>query len=211
MANFLVASPNTLSMQGTVTTGIHTCFGRGNDLGVYRGTTYYTSSGGSGTFPASPNSISYSNFHDTGPDPSYSANYNGKSVETGIATAHNTTLYIYSDGSMAVTTTASSGTNLSTFPANWYLPTTASIGSGYYFRVSQTVNWVSGVTIYYNGGATVGSNGTWYSLTNYGRLYGSVTNSSARDVTITLDISNNASTVIGTGTISWKQNTANLP
>lgn len=209
MPNYLVGSGNTLYMQNTVTTGIHTCFGRGNDLNTYRGTSWYTAAGGSGTFPNTSSAISYNDFYTKGPDPSYSADYNSASVLTGQNQTHNTNLYINTDGTMTLTTTASFEGG--SFPKNWYLPTTAGIGSSYYFRISQVLQWGGAVSIYYNSGATLGSDNTWYSLSTYARLYGAVGSNTAREVNITIDISNDASTVIGTGTISWIQNFFVLP
>lgn len=53
-----------LPSSGTLTMAqINAEFGRGNDLNSYRGTTYYTSSGGPFTFPSG--AISFSNFYGT--------------------------------------------------------------------------------------------------------------------------------------------------
>jgi hypothetical protein len=53
-----------LPASGTLTMAqINTEFGRGNNLNSYRGTTYYTSSGGPFTFPSG--AISFSNFYGT--------------------------------------------------------------------------------------------------------------------------------------------------
>lgn len=47
---------------------INGLFARGNNLNAYRGTTYYTASGGPFTFPSTSSPISFNNFRGTGPD-----------------------------------------------------------------------------------------------------------------------------------------------
>ena len=63
MAGYLPASGNSLSMSQ-----INSVFdSRGNNLNAYRGTTWYTAAGGSGTF--SSGTISFNDFYLKGPSP----------------------------------------------------------------------------------------------------------------------------------------------
>lgn len=204
MATFLPSYPNTLTMSQ-----INSVFqGRGNNLNAYRGTTYYTSGGGPYTFPSG--TIAFSNFHGTGPDPAYSANYAGASVHTGLNQTHTTTMYININGTIDHTTTASY--DVSDMPKNWYLPTTGGIGSGYYWRYTYSNNSGTPPNFTYNNGATAAAPNTWYSLSTYGRVQLTVNvDTGYVDGLITLETSNNASTVLYTGVIYWTQNESNLP
>lgn len=110
---------------------------RGQNLNAYRGTTWYTAAGGSGTF--SSGAISFSDFYSKGPSPA---------VTISLASLNNTTLagFPYSDyESYSVTLTiATNGTwqfdgwagGLTN--GSWATPTTTGIGSSYWVRWTRT-------------------------------------------------------------------------
>lgn len=186
---------------------VNNLFGRGTCISNYRGTTYYTSTGGPFTFPSPTMYIT--NLYGSGPSSAYSANYAGGSVYTGQNQTHTSTMYINTDGTITLTTNASY--NVSDMPKNWYLPTTGGIGSSYYWRYTYTNYWGNSPLFAYNNGATAAAQNTWYSLSTYGRVQLSISSGVASDGLITIQTSNNASTVLYTGSIFWTQNEFMLP
>lgn len=131
-------------------------FGRGNDLNSYRGTTWYTDAGGSGTF--SSGAISMSEFYGKrATSPATYVNplgFNGNTY-TDIDTVDGSTsieLDIVSDGTWVIV-----GASLGVLASgNWVTPTTAGIGTGKY--VKFTLNSVSG------------TGGTWTNTTAWLQL-----------------------------------------
>ena len=114
---------------------INGLFVRGNNLGAYRGTTYYTAGGGPFTF--SSGAISFSNFYNTGPSPNISislaslTSIYGDTPYPGLAFAY----YLFN--SNGVITYWANGVNNAAV-GNWATPTTAGIGSSYWIRFTQT-------------------------------------------------------------------------
>jgi hypothetical protein len=150
MAGFLQASGNPISMSQ-----INSVFdGRGNNLNAYRGTTWFTAAGGSGTF--SSGTISFSDFYDKGPSAavtislaSLTAIY-GDTPYPGLAFAY----YLFN--SNGVITYWANGVNNAAV-GNWATPTTAGIGSSYWIRFTQTAS--SGTST-----ETGSARGVWISL-----------------------------------------------
>jgi hypothetical protein len=150
MAGYLQASGVSISMSQ-----INSVFdGRGNNLGAYRGTTWYTAAGGSGTFPSS--NLSFSYFYLKGPNPaitislaSLTAIY-GDTPYPGLAFAY------YAFNSNGVITYWANGINNAAV-GNWASPTTAGIGSSYWIRFTQTSSFGTSTE-------TGGARGVWISL-----------------------------------------------
>ena len=113
-------------------------FNRGTSMNPYRGTDYYTSTGGPFVFPATP--ISFSNFYGTQVNNPINVsiaaipNLRGRSTVPSVGGVR---FYFNPDG------TYTSESNIST-PANpsgnWVTPTTAGIGSNYWIRFTQTAS-----------------------------------------------------------------------
>lgn len=142
-------------------------FGRGNDLNSYRGTTYYTSSGGPFTFPTG--AISFSNFYGTQLNPSafnavISSHYDQLNLRSwALSNGWNGTVpatitlaggyYLYSSNvSGAALTIDGSWPGGLTFVNNGYIMGMGGIGGGYSYTN------VSPATAYPNYGQTSGSN-----------------------------------------------------
>jgi hypothetical protein len=133
MAGYLQASGNPISMSQ-----INSVFdGRGNNLNAYRGTTWFTAAGGSGTF--SSGTISFSDFYLKGPNspgfatvslatlPSQSfAYYTGDFLI-------DVTLILYANGTWVVNDDTGE-----MFSGNWGSPTTAGAGSSYWVKFTRT-------------------------------------------------------------------------
>ena len=90
MADFLNTS-GPLTLGGTnITTAINALFKRGNDLGSYRGTTWYKADSSTGTFPST--NLSINDFYGKGPDiPFQPVRIDGPA--TGYFTAPTTAVY----------------------------------------------------------------------------------------------------------------------
>lgn len=110
-------------------------FGRGLNLNAYRGTTYYTSSGGPFTFPSG--SISMNDFRGTqasgpvavaitGMISTYYSTYDGVLPVDCVLT-------FYPDGYWQVDYSPSGIDG-----ATWYTPNTASLGSNYWIKFTRT-------------------------------------------------------------------------
>jgi hypothetical protein len=134
MAGYLQASGNPISMSQ-----INSVFdGRGNNLNAYRGTTWYTAAGGSGTFPSTP--IAFSDFYLKGPNPAVTISLASVTSNEPFAA----TPFAGGEPSIAELNFASNGTWLATLEAsasksgNWATPTTAGVGSGYWIRFTRT-------------------------------------------------------------------------
>ena len=115
-------------------------FGRGNNLNAYRGTTWYTDAGGSGTF--SSGAISMSEFYGKRASPAFTVGYsagftNNYTVEhiynsgnaTGVGIRWNT------NGTMDQFDYDTGYNNLY---STWGSPTTTGAGNNYYIRFTRT-------------------------------------------------------------------------
>ena len=131
----------TLPASGSISISqIQTEFGRGNNLGAYRGTTWFTDAGGSGTF--SGGTISMSEFHGKRANspvtiPSLAAQMGGGSFMTDGVGSGTTTLTFNPDGTWVCT--VANGAAPYTYYGNWASPTSAGIGSSYYIRWTRTI------------------------------------------------------------------------
>ena len=113
---------------------INSVFSRGNNLNAYRGTTYYTTSGGPFTF--SGGAISMSSFYGTGPSPNFTLAYNnGDNFYIQATNANNSisgTITINTDGSISKV-----GNSINQGPTAYGSPLTVGVGSGFEFRVDM--------------------------------------------------------------------------
>ena len=134
--------------------------GRGNNLNAYRGTTWYTAAGGSGTF--SSGAISFNDFYNKGPSPARTFSLASMVDVDGVAfppaSAYAEWVF-YADGTMGYFSS-----NGSSSMGNWTTPTTAGIGSSYWIRVTET---------YSTGGFTItgSGRGIWNQL-NVAQYFG---------------------------------------
>jgi hypothetical protein len=132
MAGYLPGS-GSLSMSS-----INSVFdGRGNNLNAYRGTAWYTSAGGSGTF--SSGAISFNDFYNKGPSPAVTislASLNGAYL-TGSPSydgePYSIDLYFNTNGTWNFYGFAGGDES-----GNWATPTTTGIGSSYWIRFTRT-------------------------------------------------------------------------
>jgi hypothetical protein len=134
MAGFLQPSGNPISMSQ-----INSVFdGRGNNLNAYRGTTWFTAAGGSGTFPSTP--IAFSDFYLKGPSAAITISL--ASIESGTPFAAEQ--FAPGEPCIAELTFNSNGTwdfyaeSLAPRSGNWATPTTAGVGTGYWIQWTRT-------------------------------------------------------------------------
>lgn len=125
----LPASGNPISISQ-----IQTEFALGNNLNAYRGVTWWTDAGATGTFSAG--AISMSEFYSkrkTSPFTVSLASLNGASF---TAAGYYVQIYLlfYTNGEYTVTADGYYSTG------NWGTPATAGIGSSYWVRFTRTVN-----------------------------------------------------------------------
>jgi hypothetical protein len=150
MAGFLQASGNPISMSQ-----INSVFdGRGNNLNAYRGTTWFTAAGGSGTFPSTP--ISFSDFYLKGPSAARTFSLTQLLEIFGEANSGGTAYAEYQfngDGTIVGGNSQSGSFSV----GNWTTPTTAGIGSSYWVRCTQTSS--SGPSTQYGN-----SRGVWHQI-----------------------------------------------
>ena len=116
-------------------------FSRGTNLNAYRGTDYYTSSGGPFVFPATP--ISFNNFYGTqvnSPVPPYTVSISGVPNIAGVVNGTAQPgipsfclINFLSDGTYTI-----QATTYSFPPGTWATPTTAGLGNYYWIRFTQT-------------------------------------------------------------------------
>lgn len=138
----------TLQASGAISISqINAEFGRGNNLNAYRGTTWYTDAGGSGTF--SSGAISMSEFYGKRASPAFTVAYSsgfynslvledvfyGGAAGAGIRWNANGTMdqFHYSNGYTSLGTT-------------WGNPSTSGIGSNYWIRFTRTATAGPGAT-----------------------------------------------------------------
>ncbi len=132
--------------------------GRGNNIGAYRGTTWYTAGGGSGTFPSS-GSLAFDYFYGKGPNPAITISLAGLTSVFGTAYPGNTAyaeLIFNSNGTIQAGTSdigiQSAG--------NWATPTTTGIGSSYWVRFTETASSGAGQTVYGS------ARGVWHQISS---------------------------------------------
>jgi hypothetical protein len=175
-------------------------FGRGNNLNAYRGTTWYTDAGGSGTF--SSGAISMSEFYSKRATPAFTVAYSsgfgngyfiddvfyspGAPAGAGIRWNTNGTMdqYGYSFGYQSLGQT-------------WGNPTTAGIGSNYWIRFTRTATGGFGAAA-----ASTASTG-WVQLTSPGReitIYQDSANQITAEYTVEISSSSSGSPVLTTRT-----------
>ena len=138
---------------------INGVFGRGNNLNAYRGTTWYTAAGGSGTF--SSGAISFSDFYSKGPSAAFTpslaglAAYNPLEAESFVSSTPCTAqIYFGSDGSWYFYGEGRGNTS-----GNWGTPTTTGVGAGY---------WIQWTRTYFSGGIGASATATsgWQQLSS---------------------------------------------
>jgi hypothetical protein len=117
---------------------INTVFeGRGLNLFAYRGTTWYTAAGGSGTFPSG--AISFSDFYNKGPNPPGFATVSLATLPSNSFAYYtgdfiiDVTLILYANGIWVVNDDTGE-----MFSGNWGSPTTGGAGSSYWVRFTRT-------------------------------------------------------------------------
>lgn len=161
--------------------------GRGLNLNAYRGTTWYTAAGGSGTFASS--NLSFNDFYLKGPNPNavpdlsllsatYLADYYGLLPNDGE-------LQMYSDG----TWTWFDDTGAA-YSGNWLSSGVgAGVGSGFWLRTTLTS------TVGTNGSTTSTASGAWVNMgtTQIIRVIKNSGGSTAYSGYYTFEISNSSS------------------
>jgi hypothetical protein len=174
--------------------------GRGQNIGAYRGTTWYTAGGSSGTFPSS-GSLAFDYFYSKGPSPAFTVAYSsgfgnyyfvddvyfypGAPAGAGIRWNANGTMdqYHYSTGYSGLGET-------------WGNPTTSGIGSNYWIRFTRTATGGFGAAA-----ASTASTG-WLQL-NSGReivIYQASANQTTATYTVEISSSSSGSPVLTTRT-----------
>lgn len=123
---------------------------RGNNLNAYRGTAWYTSAGGSGTF--SSGAITFNDFYNKGPSAAITVNINAL-TDTFIASYDGifpvtASISFFNDGTYIIENGPNPQIN-----SNWATPTTAGVGSSYW------ISWVLVGVVGTNGTATASSGG----------------------------------------------------
>jgi hypothetical protein len=175
--------------------------GRGNNIGAYRGTAWYTAGGSSGTFPSS-GSLAFDYFYGKGPNPAFTVAYSsgfgngyfiddvfyspGAPAGAGIRWNTNGTMdqYGYSFGYQSLGQT-------------WGNPTTSGIGSNYWIRFTRTATGGFGAAA-----ASTASTG-WLQLTSPGReitIYQDSANQITAEYTVEISSSSSGSPVLTTRT-----------
>lgn len=164
--------------------------GRGLNLFAYRGTTWYTAAGGSGTFPSG--TISFSDFFNKGPSPavtvslaSVEANEPYEGLPPAGGEPGEATLTFFSDGTWDAYLGIGAGKS-----GNWATPTTAGVGAGYWIRFTRTA--------YAPNGASNSASGTtgWLQLNSgfgQGVFVTRVSGPGVTFATYTIEISTNSS------------------
>jgi hypothetical protein len=130
---------------------------RGLNLNAYRGTTWFTAAGGSGTF--SSGAISFSDFYSKGPSAARTFSLASLLELFGEANTGGTAYCEYafgSDGSIV----GGSSQGGSFAVGDWTTPITVGIGSSYWIRVTQTASSGGFVTV------TGDTRGVWLQLSS---------------------------------------------
>lgn len=175
MATLPISGPISISQ-------INAEFNRGNNLGAYRGTTWFRDNGTTGTF--SSGAISMSEFYGkrkTAP------------VTISLAGIQNNTFdydIVYDGGTVPIQVLGFGSTGLigdiTGYVSNWATPTTAGIGSSYWLRATRTATAGSGTST-----PTTG----WLSLSTQVNVTAQKSNGNpgAYSATYTIEISTNSS------------------
>lgn len=170
--------------------------GRGNNLNAYRGTTWYTAAGGSGTF--SSGAISFSDFYSKGPSPAVTISLASMSGQTFLGSpfydneAYGINMDFNTNGTWEFNGYAAGITN-----GNWATPTTTGIGSSY---------WVKWTRTFYAGGAgnTASATSGWQQLSSLRTI--SVTTAggagASADYTVQISSDSSGTTILATGYIT---------
>lgn len=183
----------TLQSSGAISISqINAEFGRGNNLNAYRGTTWYTDAGGSGTF--SSGAISMSEFYSKRATPAITISLTTLNGIYGTAYPGQTA---YSESIWSPNGVLQEGTsNMGIQSAgNWASPTTTGIGSGYWVRFTETSSSGAGQTVYGS------ARGVWHQLSSAHTFGVSRTLNGGGYRTYTVEISTNSS---GTNIVATK-------
>lgn len=169
---------------------------RGQNLNAYRGTTWYTAAGGSGTF--SSGAISFSDFYSKGPSPAVTISLASMSGQTFLGSpfydneAYGINMDFNTNGTWEFNGYAAGVTN-----GNWATPTTTGIGSSY---------WVKWTRTFYAGGAgnTASATSGWQQLSSLRTI--SVTTAggagASADYTVQISSDSSGTTILATGYIT---------
>ena len=190
----------TLQSSGAISISqINAEFGRGNNLNAYRGTTWYTDAGGSGTF--SSGAISMSEFYSKRATPAFTVAYS-----SGFGNGYFIDDVFYSEGAPAGCGIRwnANGTmdqygysfGYATLGETWGNPTTTGIGSNYWIRFTRTATGGFGAAA-----ASTASTG-WLQL-NSGReitIYQGSANQITAEYTVEISSSSSGSPVLTTRT-----------
>ena len=147
----LPASGNPISISQ-----INTEFALGNSLSAYRGVTWYTDAGGTGTFSAG--AISMSEFYSkrkTSPFTPSLSELQSVMIVSSFSNPDSITLLMSSNG-----TWTGVGSEGNVASGNWGTPTTAGIGSSYWIRFTRTAQDVTA------SGQSSSSSTGWLSLSS---------------------------------------------
>ena len=191
----------TLQSSGAISISqINAEFGRGNNLNAYRGTTWYTDAGGSGTF--SSGAISMNAFYGKRATPAFTVAYSG-----GFANGFFLDDVFYSAGAPAGCGIRwnANGTmdqygysfGYASLGETWGNPTTSGIGSNYWIRFTRTAYGGFGAAA-----ASTASTG-WLQLTSPGReitIYQDSASQITAEYTVEISSSSSGSPVLTTRT-----------
>ena len=113
---------------------IQTEFALGNNLNAYRGVTWWTDAGATGTFSAG--AISMSEFYSKRVNSPFTVSLAQLNGTTYVASGYQVQIYLllYTNGTWDI-----SGGDIYT-TGNWGTPTTVGIGSSYWVRFTRTTN-----------------------------------------------------------------------
>lgn len=190
----------TLQSSGAISISqINAEFGRGNNLNAYRGTTWYTDAGGSGTF--SSGAISMSEFYSKRATPAFTVAYSGGFVNGYFIDG---VFYNFGDAAGAGIRWNANGTmdrydfsyGYASLGETWGNPTTTGIGSNYWIRFTRTAT-----DGFYAAAASTASTG-WLQL-NSGReitIYRNPAEQMTATYTVEISSSSSGSPVLTTRT-----------
>jgi hypothetical protein len=175
-------------------------FGRGNNLNAYRGTTWYTDAGGSGTF--SSGAISMSEFYSKRATPAFTVAYS-----SGFGNGYfiDDVFYSFGEAAGAGIRWNANGTmdqygfdfGYQSLGQTWGNPTTSGIGSNYWIRFTRTAAVGNGAAA-----ASTASTG-WLQLTSPGReivIYQDIARQVYAEYTVEISSSSSGSPVLTTRT-----------
>ena len=174
-------------------------FGRGNNLNAYRGTTWYTDAGGSGTF--SSGAISMSEFYGKRATPAFNVAYS-----SGFGNGYfiDDVFYSFGEAAGAGIRWNANGTmdqygfdfGYQSLGQTWGNPTTSGIGSNYWIRFTRTA-------AVGNGAAAASTASTGWLQLNSGReivIYQDIARQVYAEYTVEISSSSSGSPVLTTRT-----------